>query len=150
MVTELVQKITVPVVVKGIQHPDDAMQAKLADCKAVWLSNHGGRVNETDQSLMQELVRVRKVVGENFPLVIDGGFRTGSDIAKALLLGATHIAFGRPLIHGLVEDGSRGIESVIRIAQSELEKMLGALGVTDIRDLPKHIGQIGFWQEQSC
>lgn len=147
MVADLVRNIRVPVVVKGIQYVDDALQVIQAGCKAVWISNHGGRVNETDQSLMHELSKIREAVGSDFPLVIDGGFRTGSDIAKALLLGATNVAFGRPLIYGLVESGSKGVEAVIRITQSELAKVLGAVGIADVHEMPNHVGQVGFSHE---
>jgi isopentenyl diphosphate isomerase/L-lactate dehydrogenase-like FMN-dependent dehydrogenase len=144
MVDELVRKIPIPVVVKGIQHADDALRAKQARCSAVWISNHGGRVNETDQSLLLELIKTKEAVGGGFPIVIDGGFRSGSDVAKALLLGATHVAIGRPLIYGMVENGSTGVESVIKIVNRELASMLGALGVGDIQEVANHSDQISF------
>jgi isopentenyl diphosphate isomerase/L-lactate dehydrogenase-like FMN-dependent dehydrogenase len=149
MIAHLIKHVEVPVIVKGIQHAEDALRVQDSGCKAAWISNHGGRVNETDQSLLRELVKVRRAVGREFPLVIDGGFRTGSDLAKALILGTSHVALGRPLIYGLVEDGSRGIKSVINIAQSELAVVLGALGVSSVQDIANHTDLIGYSYDYS-
>lgn len=144
MVAVLIGEIDVPVVIKGVQHAEDAVLAQEASCNAIWISNHGGRANETDQSLLRELSRIRSRVGPALPLVIDGGFRSGSDVAKALLLGSTYVALGRPLVFGLVEGGSRGVESVIDIAKNELISQLGALGISDVQNLEDHTDQVGF------
>ncbi len=142
MLAKLADRVSIPVIVKGIQFAEDAERARQANCKAVWISNHGGRVSETDQSLLLELVSIRQIMGFDLPIIVDGGFRSGSDIAKALLLGASHVALGRPLIHGLVVDGRNGVESVLNIAQRELSLTLGGLGVGDVRLAMNHADQI--------
>lgn len=142
MVEELIDRVSVPVIVKGIQFVRDAMIASQTGCAGVWISNHGGRNNETDQSLLRELGQVREAVGPELPIIIDGGFRTGSDFAKALLLGASHVALGRPLIHGIIDSGARGVESVLRIVHVELEAVLGSLGVTDVTAIKSHHEQV--------
>jgi isopentenyl diphosphate isomerase/L-lactate dehydrogenase-like FMN-dependent dehydrogenase len=142
MVAKLVKAISVPLILKGVQCVSDAERAHEIGFSGVWLSNHGGRNNETDQSLLRVLSQIRSVVGANFPLVVDGGFRSGSDIVKALLLGATYVAMGRPLIFGVVVDGARGAEAVLKISQDELIKIMSALGIGDIRSVMSHKDQI--------
>jgi isopentenyl diphosphate isomerase/L-lactate dehydrogenase-like FMN-dependent dehydrogenase len=143
MVAKLVKAVSVPLILKGVQCVSDAERALEIGCSGVWLSNHGGRNNETDQSLLRVLSQIRSVVGVNFPLVVDGGFRSGSDIVKALLLGATYVAMGRPLIFGVVVNGARGAETVLKISQDELVKILSALGIGDIGSVMNHKDQIG-------
>jgi 4-hydroxymandelate oxidase len=143
MARDLVGATDVPVILKGVQCADDAERAAEIGCAGVWISNHGGRNNETDQALLGELAKVRALVGPTYPLVIDGGFRTGSDAAKALLLGASQIAIGRPLIFGVVVAGAKGTTSVLRIIQDELKRALAAIGVADVLDVPNHADQVG-------
>ena len=142
MLTELIKGIQIPIAVKGIQLSSDAMRAKEAGAHAVWISNHGGRVSETNQSLLREIFGIRALVGPETAVVVDGGFRTGSDIAKALLLGASHVALGRPLVHGIVTNGSQGVARVFGIASRELALVLGSLGISDVHDASKHGEQL--------
>lgn len=142
MVANLIRGLNVPIVIKGIQCATDALRAKEVGANAVWISNHGGRVNETDQSLLREIAAIRALIGPDLSVVIDGGFRTGSDIAKALLLGASHVALGRPLIYGLVCDGSRGVSEVLEIASRELSLVLGSLGIQAVGDSARHSEQL--------
>ena len=142
MLAKLIEGVKVPVVVKGIQLASDALRAKEVGAHAIWISNHGGRANETDQALLREITAVRALVGPDLDVVIDGGFRTGSDIAKALLLGASHVALGRPLIYGLVSDGRRGVADVLGIASRELSLVMGSLGISDVRDAVQHAEQL--------
>jgi len=142
MLQQLIRELRIPIIVKGIQFALDAQRAKDAGARGIWLSNHGGRVNETDQSLLREIATVRAHVGPEIPLVVDGGFRTGSDIAKALLLGASHVALGRPLIYGLVNNGGLGAVDVLNIANRELALVLGGLGINDVRHAPEHSAQV--------
>jgi len=142
MLEQLIRRLRIPIVVKGIQFAQDALRARDAGAQAIWLSNHGGRITETDQSLLREIAGVRALVGPETTMIVDGGFRTGSDIAKALLLGASHIALGRPLIYGLVKNGGSGVAEILEIANRELALVLGSLGISDVRNAPKHGAQI--------
>lgn len=142
MLEDLIRSLRVPVAIKGVQSPTDALRAKEAGARVVWISNHGGRANETDQSLLREVTAIRGLVGPDVAVVVDGGFRTGTDIAKALLLGASHVALGRPLIYGLVSAGSQGVANVLGIANRELSLVLGSLGIRDVSDAAKHAEQV--------
>jgi len=142
MVAELIRVLDVPLILKGVQSVADAVKAIDVGFQGVWLSNHGGRVNETDQSLLREVGEVREKIGHAVPLIVDGGFRTGGDIAKALLLGASHVGFGRPLIYGLICGGAEGVSEVLGIANRELELVLGTLGHANLRDLAAHREQV--------
>lgn len=142
MVAELIRVVSVPVILKGVQSAADAARAIDNGFRGVWISNHGGRVNETDQSLLREIGEIREEIGDSVPLMVDGGFRTGGDIAKALLLGATHVALGRPLIYGLICGGSEGVSEVLGIANRELGLALGTLGIANLQDLAVHQSQV--------
>ena len=139
---KLCEAVRSPVVLKGIQSVEDARRALSSGVSGIWLSNHGGRDTETDHALLQELPRIREAVGLAMPIVIDGGFRTGSDVAKALLLGASNVAVGRPMIHGSVVAGDRGVSDVVQILTSETAAVLGSLGVGDVRGAFNHRSQV--------
>lgn len=142
MVADLIRVLDVPLILKGVQSVADAAKAIDVGFRGVWLSNHGGRVNETDQSLIREIGEIREKIGHAVPLVVDGGFRTGGDIAKALLLGASQVALGRPLIYGLICGGGEGVSEVIGIASRELGLVLGTLGIANLQDLVAHRDQV--------
>lgn len=131
-----------PVVLKGIQSVEDARRSLSSGVSGIWLSNHGGRDTETDKSLLAELSQIRDSVGLSTPILIDGGIRTGSDVAKALLLGASNVAIGRPIIHGSVVSGERGVSDIVQILTSETAAVLGSLGIGDVRDAFSHRNQV--------
>jgi len=139
---KLLSSVKCPIVLKGIQSVEDAKRASSAGVSAIWLSNHGGRDTETDHSLLQELPPIREAVGDELPIVIDGGFRAGSDVAKALLMGATNVAVGRPIIHGSVVAGERGVSDVIQILTRELASVLGSLGIENVLKAFSHRHQV--------
>ena len=142
MLESLIASVKCPIVVKGIQTTEDACKAIAANAAGIWISNHGGRVTETDQSLLKELAEIRTVVGPHHPITIDGGFRTGSDVVKALLLGASNVAVGRPLIHGAIVDGEQGIFDVLEILVVETALVLGSLGIESVLSAPGHRAQV--------
>ena len=124
-----------PIVIKGIQHADDAQQAQRLGFDALWVSNHGGRQLDGAVSSLDALVDVRQAVGAQLPLIFDSGVRTATDAIKALALGASAVAIGRPYLYGLALEGASGVASVLDYFQAELDISLGLMGVTDIAEL---------------
>ena len=117
-----------PVVVKGILHPDDAQRALEHGADGVYVSNHGGRSVDTVPSSLEAIPAVADRVAGACPLLYDGGIRRGTDIVKALALGATAVAVGRPWIYGLAVAGPAGVARVVEILRTELEMAMGLLG----------------------
>src|SRR5690625_767445 len=124
-----------PIVIKGIQHSDDARRAQQLGFDALWVSNHGGRQLDGAASSLDALIDVRQAVGAEMPLIFDSGVRTAADAIKALALGATAVGIGRPYLYGLALDGAAGVASVVDYFCAELDISLGLMGVTDIRQL---------------
>ena len=124
-----------PIVIKGIQHADDARQAQRLGFDALWVSNHGGRQLDGAIPSLDALIDVREAVGAEMPLIFDSGVRTAADAMKALALGASAVAIGRPYLYGLAIDGAAGVSSVLDYFAAELDISLGLMGVADIADL---------------
>lgn len=124
-----------PIVVKGIMTAEDARIAVDNGVDAIWLSNHGGRSLECDISPLETLLEVRESVGSKVPLVVDGGIRTGSDVVKALSLGANMVAIGRPIIYGLIADGAHGVQKTIQLFKEEIESVMAMCGISKIIEI---------------
>lgn len=124
-----------PIVVKGIQHPEDAREAQRLGVDALWVSNHGGRQLDGAASSLDSLVEVRQAVGDELPLIFDSGVRTASDAIKALALGASAVGIGRPYLYGLALEGSAGVQSVLNYFAAELDISLGLMGITAMDQL---------------
>jgi lactate 2-monooxygenase len=119
-----------PIVLKGILHAEDARLAAEAGVDGVIVSNHGGRQVDGAIAALQALPAVRAAVGEEFPVLFDSGIRTGSDVFKALALGADAVCLGRPFVWGLALDGQAGVEHVLRCLLAELDLTLALSGYT--------------------
>ncbi len=120
--------------VKGITDVDDAVQcAKLG--YGVWVSNHGGRNEDTNRSSIACLADIAPAVKGKVPIVIDSGFRRGMDIVKALSMGATMVGFGRPYIWGLGAFGEAGVDKVIQIMKAEVIAAMQQVGATSVKEL---------------
>ena len=130
----LISNSPLPVAVKGLIHPEDCVRAVEAGAQAVWLSNHGGRCLEIDVSAVELVRSVRSKIGDTAQIIVDGGIRTGSDIAKSLCLGADLVAVGRPFAYGLVAGGTPGVSKVAKILVNELQIVAVALGVSTLQD----------------
>src|SRR5690606_26111031 len=98
-----------PVVLKGILHPEDARLAMQAGAAGVIVSKHGGRVLDSQWPAVRALPAIRAELGPQVPVLVDGGIRRGSDVFKALALGASAVLIGRPYIHALVSAGALGV-----------------------------------------
>jgi len=128
-----------PIVLKGIQHPDDARRAVDAGASAIVVSNHGGRQVDGAIASLDALPAVAAAVGGAIPVLFDSGIRTGADVLKALALGATAILLGRPYVHGLAIAGEVGVRDVVRNLIAELDLTLGLAGHTSVRGLTPDI-----------
>jgi isopentenyl diphosphate isomerase/L-lactate dehydrogenase-like FMN-dependent dehydrogenase len=123
-----------PVVLKGVLHPDDARRAFDAGVDAVIVSNHGGRQVDGSIGSLDALVQIREAVPER-PLVLDSGIRSGADVFKALALGADAVTVGRPHIYGLALDGRRGVADVVRNLVAELDLTMALTGVRSLAEI---------------
>ncbi len=123
--------------IKGIDAGDDARLALEHGADGVIVSNHGGRATETGRGTMDILPEVIAAVGGRIPVFVDGGFRRGTDILKALAIGARAVGIGRPYIWGLASFGQPGVERVLEILRAELELIMLQCGISSLASVPK-------------
>jgi len=117
-----------PVLLKGVLHPEDARLAAAQGIAGLIVSNHGGRTLDTALSTASALPRIADAVGGAVPLLVDGGVRRGTDVFKALALGATAVLVGRPVVWGLAHAGAAGVAHVLRVLRDELEVAMALTG----------------------
>lgn len=122
-------------IIKGIQHPEDAKLALKYGADAIIVSNHGGRVLDSAPATIHILPEIVHAVKGKMNILIDGGFRRGSDVIKALALGADAILLGRPTLYGTASGGQVGAEAVIELYRREIDRVLGLIGCHDVADL---------------
>ena len=122
-------------VIKGIDTHEDARLALEHGFDAILVSNHGGRATETLRSTLEALPEVVGEVGNRVPVFVDGGFRRGTDIFKALALGAKAVGVGRPFLWGLGAFGQAGVDRVLEILQGELKLVMGNCGTRTLADI---------------
>jgi len=108
-----------PLYIKGIMDPNDAEKAFKSGADGVWVSNHGGRAFESNVASLEVLPAIRKKIGKKKLIIFDGGIRSGTDILKAIHLGANIIATGRPFIYGLICAGSDGVQKTFEMFKEE-------------------------------
>jgi 4-hydroxymandelate oxidase len=128
-----------PVVLKGILHPDDAEQAVRAGADAIIVSNHGGRALDGVAATIDALPRVTDRVARRIPVLMDGGIRRGGDVLKALARGATAVLIGRPYLYGLAVNGSAGVQHIVEILRRELEGAMALTGRTTIAQIDRTV-----------
>ena len=126
-------------IIKGVMNSEDALKIKEAGADAIQVSNHGGRQLDSATASINALPLVRKALGEDFPILFDSGIRSGSDILRALALGADFVMFGRPLMYAIGADGAKGLRRIINLIKEELSTNLGLVGLTDINEVDKKI-----------
>ena len=124
------------IVVKGVLDADDARSAAEVGASAVIVSNHGGRQLDGAPSSISVLPRIRDAAGDRLEILMDGGIRSGQDVAKALACGAKAVMLGRPWAYGLAARGEQGVAEVLALLKRELEVTMTLLGA-------ERTGQIG-------
>lgn len=131
---------TMPIVLKGIQRVEDVIQAAEYGIEAVILSNHGGRQLDYSEAPIEVLAELMPILRERglhdkIEVYIDGGIRRGSDVLKALCLGARGVGIGRPFLFAMAGYGQKGVEKAIRIYKDELERNMRLIGCNSIDQL---------------
>jgi lactate 2-monooxygenase len=127
-----------PIVLKGICHPDDARRAIDAGAAGIYCSNHGGRQANGGTAAIDMLPAVVEAVASaspHTPVLFDSGVRSGTDLAKALALGATAVGIGRPYVYGLALDGAEGARHVLRSILAEADLLMAVNGYPTIAAL---------------
>ena len=137
MIAWLKDHCNMKIVLKGIMTEEDALLSLQYEADAIVVSNHGGRQLESDLSTIECLEEVVAVIKGKIPVLIDGGFRRGSDIFKAMAMGADAVCIGRAFIYGLAVDGQKGVEAVLDLLQEELIRTMQLAGLTSYKQIPK-------------
>jgi len=126
---------TMKVIVKGIESPEDAELCIKSGADGIIVSNHGGRATETGRATIDSLPEVVQVVRNRVPVLVDGGFRRGTDIFKALALGARAVCIGRPYMWGVASFGQAGVETVLAILRREFNLIMAQSGKRYIAEI---------------
>jgi len=129
----------IPVLLKGILHPDDADRAARGGMDGIIVSNHGGRNLDTAPATLDALPGVVDKIGGRIPVLVDGGIRRGTDVVKALAEGAAAVLIGRPYLYGLAMAGAQGVADVVRILRTEFEMALALIGHARSADLDRSV-----------
>ena len=132
------ERTTLPILLKGIQHADDAVLAIKHGVDGIIVSNHAGRQIDGAIGSLDALVDIAAKVNGRVPVLFDSGVRSGSDVFKALALGASALLIGRPYVYGLAIAGAAGAEAVLRNIIAEFDLVLGLSGHTRAQDLDSH------------
>ena len=126
-----------PAAPKGVVRPDDAKKAIEIGFSTIWVSNHGARQLETSPATIDVLPSIREAVGPDVEIILDGGVQRGTDIAKALALGADSVGVGKPYLWGLAAGGTEGVIKAYDILKVELDRAMGLLGTPTVEALKK-------------
>jgi lactate 2-monooxygenase len=126
---------SLPILVKGIQHVDDAREAASRGIDGIVVSNHGGRQVDGALASLDALEPIAAAVGDEIAVLFDSGVRTGADVFKALALGADAVCLGRPYVWGLALDGQAGVETVLKMILAELDLTMALCGLTNPNQL---------------
>jgi len=135
----LCSKANVPVLLKGVLHPDDARRAADHGAAGIIVSNHGARQLDTVPATIEALPDLVEAVDGKLEVLIDGGIRRGTDVFKAIALGAKAVGVGRPIIWGLAVDGEQGAKRVIDIVRKDFELTMRLCGCATLEDITKDL-----------
>ena len=122
-------------IIKGVMSPEDALRIRDAGADAIYVSNHGGRQLESAPSTLQGLATIRAALGPEFPLIVDGGIRSGEDIVKALACGANFTMLGRPFLFASAAAGPAGVTTLVDNLREEIAIALAQVGLNRVCDL---------------
>ncbi|MEY4506991.1 MAG: hypothetical protein RL297_1569 [Pseudomonadota bacterium] len=136
----LIENAPLPVLLKGITHPEDARMAVSVGARGVIVSNHGGRILDGMPSSAEALPAVVQAVAGAIPVLVDGGIRRGTDVLKAMTMGATGVLLGRSVLYGLANGGALGVAHVLRLLLDELQMAMALTGSHDLECQP------GLWR----
>jgi (S)-mandelate dehydrogenase len=126
-------------IIKGVQHEDDLKMCIDAGADGVVLSNHGGRQLDRAVSPVELIAPARAAAGPDFTILVDSGFRRGTEIVQALALGADAVLLGRATLYGLAAGGEAGATRAIDILAAEVDRTIGMLGLTHVDELDHHV-----------
>lgn len=130
---------SLPLLLKGVLHPADAARALEEGVDGIVVSNHGGRVLDTTPASLEALPAVVEAVAGRAPVLLDGGIRRGTDVLKALALGARAVLVGQPILHGLALAGAAGVAHVLTILQTEFEAAMALTGRPTLADIDRSV-----------
>ncbi|GAB4035239.1 alpha-hydroxy acid oxidase [Spirosoma jeollabukense] len=131
-----------PVLLKGILNPDDAEKALQAGVSGIIVSNHGGRNLDTVPATIEALPRIAEKINRRMPILMDGGIRRGTDVVKAIALGADAVLVGKPVCFGLASAGAEGVAKVMEILRNELELTMALTGRATLASIDRSV----IWQ----
>ena len=134
-VDRLKSKLPIPLILKGIATPQDAVIALDHGVDMIYVSNHGGRQLDHGRGTLDVLPAIARAVNGRAKLIIDGGFNRGTDIVKAIAAGADMVGLGRMQCYGLAADGSAGVARMLELLEAEMHACLGMLGVSTLDEL---------------
>ena len=129
------EKSKLPVLVKGILRPDDAVNCFKNGANGLIISNHGGRQLDTAVPTLKQILPIREAVGNDKLIIVDGGIRRGTDVLKCLALGADAVQLGRPILWGLGYDGQKGVELVLNLLHKELIESMVLTGCKNLKEI---------------
>jgi 4-hydroxymandelate oxidase len=136
----------VPLLLKGILAAEDADQALQVGAQGIIVSNHGARILDTAPATIDALPEVAERVAGRAPVLVDGGIRRGTDVIKAIALGATAVLIGRPYCYGLAVGGADGVQRAVEILRTELEMAMMLTGRPSLRDIDRSV----LWLSTPC
>ncbi len=131
------QHTKLPILLKGILHPDDAAMSIDHGIDGIIVSNHGGRQVDGSISTIEALPAIAQRVNRRIPILLDGGVRGGADMFKAIALGANAVCIGRPYVYGLAIAGSEGVREVLQNFMSEFHFTMGLAGINSIKEITR-------------
>lgn len=130
-------QVKVPLIIKGVLHPQDAKSIESLGCEGIVVSNHGGRVMDGTPTSLEQLPLIKDAISPQTKVLFDSGIRSGQDAYKAMALGADAVLVGRPYIWGLASTGAVGVAHVLRLMRDELEMTMALMGVSELSSIDK-------------
>jgi 4-hydroxymandelate oxidase len=131
-----------PIILKGIVRPDDALRAVDCGAKGIVVSNHGGRQLDTSPATIEVLPSIAEAIDNKIEILVDGGIRRGTDIIKAIALGAKAVLIGRPVLWGLACSGSDGVYSVLELLKKEFDLAMALSGCASVKEIQRDLVSI--------